>query len=182
MISDVRRLALLEEAWYPALARNGNTLLAAWRGFRPADSILEPESIHIATIEDNGPADTTVVATGHFHRAPRLIAADNGWILLAIERSDGDWSLVRRDFGPELAANRETALSSEGARVSHFDAVASGGGAIIWTQAADAGRSVVFRPLEADAPAITLATGSYRRVCDRAGRGQGRRRRDRGDE
>jgi hypothetical protein len=150
---------LLDDAWYPALALSDDTLLAAWRGFRTADSILEPESIHVAAIKNGAPADSAAVATGHFHRAPRLLPAEDGWILLAIERSDGDWRLVQRDLDAGLAVSHETVLSPEGARVTSFDVVDSGGGAVIWTQAADAGRSVALRPLEGDAPAITLATG-----------------------
>jgi len=160
MIADVKRLAVVDDAWYPALARNDDGLLLAWRAFRAIEPIMEPETVHVAAVQDGAPHKPVVVATGHFHRAPRVIPAADGWVLLAIERADGEWRLVRRDLDSDLSVTAENSLSSQGAGVTSFDIVRAGRAYALWTEAGKEGRCLRFRPLDSEAPAVDLARGA----------------------
>ena len=75
MIESKQRTAVLANAWYPALALDGGEAVVAWRAFDRDAPPDEPERLLAAKLRNGRPGRAVTVATGHFHRAPRMVRA-----------------------------------------------------------------------------------------------------------
>ncbi len=161
MIESKHRTAVIGNAWYPALALDGGEAVVAWRAFDRDAPLDEPERVMAAKLRNGRPGRAVVVATGHFHRAPRLVRAAGKWRLLAIRRDDGAWRLVRVDLDESLKPNSEAVLSPAGANVTAFDVAGAGRRQhVVWAEAGPEGRAVRLRPLLGRGAGALLAQGA----------------------
>ncbi|MHC4480755.1 MAG: hypothetical protein ACYS1C_07280, partial [Planctomycetota bacterium] len=131
-----RRIAVVERAWYPAVAFGRAGGMAAWRSFETDAPPDRPEQLRAAPLDADGVGKAVRVAGGHFHGCPRAVRRRGGWHVLAVRRQAGTWRLVRHDLATSLRVVRDEALSDETGSVTGFD-VATGGPRrfVIMTQA-----------------------------------------------
>ncbi len=158
MISPPRKTAFIEEAWYPALAVDGDRPLLAWRAFRTEAPPDEPERILAAHVNEEGIEEPVKAAEGIFHGPPRLACSGERRLLFAVRRGETGWPLVCWRLGNSLEPGGAEALSRPDAVVTSF-AVTEDGAWAVWAEAGEAGRRITLAGTDVAGEAVVLAEG-----------------------